>query len=832
METNDTISTAATHPPGVDDFARALELLGTGADLTAVLDQIARTIEDQFPGTRCSVMLTSVSGTTLFHAAGPSIPNPFARSCVAIPIAEGSGVCGTAAFRLARFTVTDTQSHPYTKVFASLSRQFELRSCVSEPIIGTDGKLLGTFAIYGPVAGQSPIADFRPLINATHLARVAIEKHARDAAAARARELAEFAQSCAASGLWDYDPATHRLEVSQSYRDLYGFSPHEPVDLDRWRSRVHPDDLAHAVRAQRDSIESDATDIHSEFRIVHPARGIRWISAIGRITRDAEGRAVRIAGINIDVTRLRQTERALAENQRRFESFAEAIHAVLYVLDLRTQAVVYTNPAFDEVFGRPRASLHQDRRLWQMCIHPDDRADIGERFDAFCRAGPDARFHAEYRILRPDGSVRWLRDSAVHVRGQDADSPSDTIVGIAEDITERKHDEARRAELEGRLRQHERLEGLGVLAGGVAHDFNNLLVGILGNIALAAQEVPRSSRAADLLRQAELAAQRAADLTRQLLAYAGKGSSAAQRIDLVTLAHEVVDYSRRAVSPLIRITIRAPRAAVPVHADPTQLRQVLSNLIQNAADALGAEPGAIEVAVDRADLAAADLEGMVGADRAAPGPYARLTVSDTGPGMSPDVASRVFDPFFTTKFTGRGLGLAATLGIVRGHGGVIGLKTSVGQGTAFTVAIPAPHAESDLSARDADPRSANVPPRATILVVDDEPLVLELIATSLEQAGFTVRRAASSSAALEDFAINAPDAVVMDLTMPGVPGASLLASIREVAPSLPVLVVSGYADAAVRTDERAGPTAFLPKPFSPDELVEAVWGVLQAAPRG
>lgn len=393
------------------------------------------------------------------------------------------------------------------------------------------------------------------------------------------------------------------------------------------------------------------------------------------------------------------------------------------------------------------------------------------------------------------------------------------------------------AVLEQRLQETQKLESLGLLAGGVAHDFNNLLVGILGNASLVFEELADRPDARARVGQLVQASRRAADLTRQLLAYSGKGRFVVETIDASALVRELSDLLRTSLPDRASLQLHLPERGPFVHADATQLRQVVLNLITNASDALGPDGGTIRVSTRSAQHDAESLLRSYGSTDLVPGPYVHIEVADTGVGMDHETLAQMFDPFFTTKETGHGLGLAATLGIVRGHGGLVKVYSEPGHGTTIQVLLP----ESEEAAR-LDDRAA-APARAVdrdaalkgILVVDDEEVVRSLARAVLERAGHVVVEAVDGEDALRRFCA-APEEValvILDMTMPRMSGVECLRELRAVRPDVPVLLSSGYneQDAVARVAGR-GLAGFLQKPYTAAELLEKVEQAFQGSQRG
>jgi PAS domain S-box-containing protein len=406
-------------------------------------------------------------------------------------------------------------------------------------------------------------------------------------------------------------------------------------------------------------------------------------------------------------------------------------------------------------------------------------------------------------------------------------APATLVVG--RDLTERRRNEEERHKHERQMQHAQRLESLGVLAGGVAHDFNNLLVGILGNASLALMDLTGDSPVREAVNQIELAARRAAELTQQILAFAGKGRTDTQEMDLSSLVREMGQLVEPAVSKKAQVTYELPDTLPGVKGDPGQIRQVAMNLIINASDSLGGKAGTISVSTSMQEVTPTGGPELVGGERLEPGHYVALRVEDDGCGMEADTLARIFEPFFTTKFTGRGLGLAATLGIVRSHGGGIAVRSVPGGGTTMTVLFPPSQSVVPETDGGDSPSAPKWTGGGTVLVVDDEPSVRKLVRAALSRNGFAVIEARNGAEGVV-MALDPAgevDVVVLDLTMPEMDGREALAVIRERRPDLPVLLSSGYPPEEVDLKRAPGePTDFLKKPYGPSELLDAVSGLL------
>ncbi len=398
----------------------------------------------------------------------------------------------------------------------------------------------------------------------------------------------------------------------------------------------------------------------------------------------------------------------------------------------------------------------------------------------------------------------------------------DGTVAVGLDVTKTRAAQAR-------MQHAQKLESLGILAGGIAHDFNNLLVGMLGNASLALMDLPQDAPMREAVQRIEKAAARGSELTRQLLAYSGKGRFVVELIDLGRLVEEMTELLQVSLSSKAVLRLDLDEGAPPVRADASQLRQVVMNLITNASDAVAHRSGAISVRVGAMHCDAAYLDTLV-AEGLEDGLYCFIEVSDTGPGMSPEVVARMFDPFFTTKRAGHGLGMAAVDGIVRGHGGGIKVYSEEGKGTTVKVLLPAEVGEDATTSVELPPDRPTVAGEGLcVLVADDQETVREVARAVLERAGYRVLLAIDGIAAIEAFDqhVGVVDAAVIDLTMPRASGEEVFRHIRSLRPGLPVLLTSGYNEQdATSAFVGKGLAGFLQKPWRARALLEKLEEVL------
>jgi PAS domain S-box-containing protein len=530
----------------------------------------------------------------------------------------------------------------------------------------------------------------------------------------------------------------------------------------------------------------------------------------------------RFAVISYDVTERKRAEAALRESEERFRTLVESQGEGIGVVD-EQERFVFVNPAAEEIFGVTRGSL-AGRTLLEFLDEADRRlveVQSGQR-----RAGEKSVY--ELAIRRPDGAERVLMVTATPRFWEDGAYAG--TLGVFRDVTDLKRAEAERLGLERQMQQTQKLESLGVLAGGVAHDFNNLLTSILGNASLAQAELAADG-SGQHLREIEEAARRAADLCRQMLAYAGKGRFMIEQLDLNDVIEKMLQLLRTSTSKKAVLKLDLGTGLPAVRGDATQIRQILMNLITNASESLGEGEGVIAVSTTARHCTSAELrEGLLRQELPA-GRYVCVEVTDTGCGMDPETQRRIFEPFFTTKFTGRGLGLSAVLGIVRGHQGTLQLESRPGEGTTFRVWFPA---APDAGAAGVAPAAAvgRAPWRGSgvVLLVDDEEGVRKVGQRMLERLGFEVVTAADGDEALERYRERKkPFALVLlDLTMPRRDGAETLVELRRLDPGVRVMIASGYTEVDVAGrfagQELAG---FVQKPFDLVELQSRLRAALE-----
>ncbi|MCX7016236.1 MAG: response regulator [Candidatus Sumerlaeota bacterium] len=524
-----------------------------------------------------------------------------------------------------------------------------------------------------------------------------------------------------------------------------------------------------------------------------------------------------------EVARRRRTEEALTESEDRLRVLFEYAPDAYWLVN-RKGTLIDGNRAAEDAFGCSKEEFvgrsFQDLHL----LSADDlrRAALLLSENAIENpAGP-----IEWTLRRRNNTVLVVETRTYPVRHQD----QTLILAISRDVSERKRAEEEKARLETQMRNAQKLESLGVMAGGIAHDFNNLLMGVLGHVGLAQRKLAPASPVQSNLEKIEQSALRAAELTRQMLVYCGKGRMVVQPLNLSSLVKGAYRLFEASAPKKVSFRYELEDGLPDMKGDPGQIRQVLVNLAVNAWEAVGEGRGEIAIRtgamhVDRRYLAETHLD-----DDLPEGEYVYIEVSDNGCGMDEETRSRIFDPFFSTKFPGRGMGLAAGLGIVRAHCGAIRVATQPGRGSTFRALFPSLPRAPETSAKTAPAPGAR-PEHATVLVVDDEEMVRSAAADMLGHSGFTVLTAADGVEAVDLFRRNAAriGVVLLDLTMPRMDGREAFRRLRELRPDATVILSSGYSEQEA-ADQFGGEglAGFIHKPYTWDSLLATIREALTA----
>ncbi len=490
----------------------------------------------------------------------------------------------------------------------------------------------------------------------------------------------ELALKGADLGMWDWNIPAGEVFYGDRWARILGYSPGEvEPDMSFWERLVHPEDKGHVRELIRNHLKGASPGFECEYRLWTRSGRWKWILAKGRVTeRDSDGRALRMTGTYMDITQRKEAELAL----RLFRQIIEHTSEAIAIRD-RKGRLVYTNPAHEALFGHP---FHEAVCLDQHDHHPPEAVQILMN-EVLPRLYRGEGWEGELEAFDSLGRrfVLWERADAIC----DEDGNVLYTFGIMHDVSDQKAAEARRLDMERRLLLSEKRESLGAMASAVAHHFNNLLMGVLGNLELLQDLLDPEGRGPAILGQAQRAARRASELSRVMMTYMGQGVGIRTMQDVSTLVSSTLPLVEDSPSDNVSWKTRLARDLPRVMVDADALRQVLINLAHNAVESLDGGDGTISVSTGTLFCDEYCLESKLGGDALPPGEYVYIEMADNGCGMSSEVVSRMFDPFFSTKFTGRGLGLASVLGIVRAHEGAIEVMSEPGQGARVRILLPA-----------------------------------------------------------------------------------------------------------------------------------------------
>jgi two-component system cell cycle sensor histidine kinase/response regulator CckA len=590
-----------------------------------------------------------------------------------------------------------------------------------------------------------------------------------------------------------------------------------------WQSVHDPAVLPQVMERWQRSIHTGES-FEMEFPLRSVDGGFRWFLTRVAPLRNLSGKITRWYGTNTDITEikdvvslLRESEEKLRQSEDRLRISLDAAQMGIWDWNLLTGEIIWSDRCRQLFAMEPHDKVTHEEFL--RAIHPDDRHLIDRTMRDALEQRKD--YSAVMRTLFPDGTVRWVLSNGRAL--YDEAGRQVRMMGVAQDITQRHL-------VEERIRQTQKLESLGILAGGIAHDFNNLLTGIMAGASLALDEIGEDSSIGPLLHAVLNSGDRAADLTRQMLAYSGKGQFLLHHVNLSKKVLKTIPLIEHFISKKIRLELNLSENLPLIEADRSQIDQVIMNLLTNAGEAIGDQAGTIAIGtgVEHIDELSPRSESLR-AEGLQAGSYVTLTIRDTGCGMDQAQQSRIFDPFFTTKATGRGLGLAAIHGIVRGHKGTIEVASKPGKGTLFRVLFPA----SAMGSEQVDLTQPVFPPKttedATILVVDDEELVRHVARAVLESRGHRVFVAKSGGEAIDLLKrhFDQISLVLLDLSMPGLSGSELLPLLRTIQPNLRIVISSGFSEAdVVRQFENEQISGVLHKPYLAAALINAVGAAL------
>ena len=642
----------------------------------------------------------------------------------------------------------------------------------------------------------------------------------------RYRTLVESAQD----PIFVADASGRYLYVNTAAATFIGMTPDYVIG--KTVDELFPPDVAERYRAGVTSVIATGDTLAAE-DVLEIDGQMRWMSTIVQPVRDRHGAITAAQAIVRDITKLKQAEGALRESEERLRQAVRVSNIGIFDHNHVTDAV-YLSPeqrailGLDENQNEPAlgSDLLPSKNGWAL-VHPEDRERVVSEVRR-AHEGGDGIYDSEYRMVRRDGTVRWVTvRSQTFFEGSGETRRPVRSVGATRDITEQKEAEEERGRLHAQLIQAQKMESIGRLAGGVAHDFNNMLGVILGHVELLMGQVDATGPIFADLQQIKNAAQRSADLTRQLLAFARRQTVAPKVLDLNDVVAGSIQMLRRMIGEDIELVWLPGRDLWPVRIDPIQVHQILANLSANARDAIA---GVGRFTVRTENVAFDDVYCMTHTGFL-PGQYVVLDVTDDGRGMDAETQAHIFEPFYTTKAEGygTGLGLATVYGIVQQNEGLIEAKSAVGVGTSVRILLPRFKGETAAaSTQDQGDAQAG---SETVLLVEDEPMVLRLSKRSLERLGYKVLTASTPGEAIRLSAEHAGDIdlLITDVVMPEMNGRDLAEQLSSVDPRLKKLFVSGYsASALAPRGVLDDGVHFLQKPFTLNDLAVKVREVLEA----
>ncbi len=575
------------------------------------------------------------------------------------------------------------------------------------------------------------------------------------------------------------------------------------------------DDDRERLRSAFANVKKSGHSAIVDYRLRHRNGTVRIVETEVSLIKDKDGRSVGYRGVSRDVTE----RKTLTAELQRYKDFVENVEDGCYELDLKGYNI-FCNRATERIMGYTHAELAAVNH--KIFTKPEDMEEIRKVFEAIYRTGQPAKPYLR-EVIRKDGETRIVITSTSLIR--DADGKPTGFRGIIQDITERKNLEEKERKLMEKLHQSQKMEAIGTLAGGIAHDFNNLLMGILGYTSLMLLDLSPGHAYFEKLKAIESIVRSGADLSKQLLAYARGGRYEVKTLNLNDVIEKTASMFGRT-----KKEIEIHQALLPelwsVEADPAQIEQVLMNLFVNAWQAM---PGGGSIYLSSHNLFLD--EQYVRAYDTKPGPFVRISITDTGVGMDEQVKARIFEPFFTTKGMGRGtgIGLASVYGIVRGHKGIITVYSEKGQGANFNIYLPA--SDKQAERLDARPDAQSVQGHETILLAEDETMIAEVTTEMLRSLGYEVLNASTGEEAAEMYRQNRDriDLVIMDMIMPGGGGGPAVDKISAINPEARIILSSGYSLNGMIKEvmDRGGIRGFIQKPFLINELSEKIREILR-----
>jgi len=760
----------------------------------------------------------------------------------------GVGLCGCSARDGRRLVVEDL--HETSDQYTALARPFGIKACACHPLI-SQGQVLGTLSFCALNRNQFTEDELSLMQAVADLVAIAIDRKQTEEKLRRAHdelemrvaertvELAEMVNELqkgikerertelalrqseeryalavdgANDGIWDIDLLNGEVFYSSRWKRMLGYEDNEISScLEELESRIHPDDCKGVMETRKAYLEGFIPTYEVKYRLRHKNGCYRWVRARGACLRDSEGKPYRMAGSHTDITERKRIKGALLESEKRYRVLFEESKDTVFIVDTRGK-LVDINPAGSELLGYTKEELLALDLVHDLHITPQARSQFRKKLvpEGYVK-------DAELELRTKNGGTVVVNVSASIM--YDAEGRLSGYRGIAHDVTERKR-------LEQQLLQAQKMESIGLLAGGVAHEFNNILTGIIG----CADELQESIDEYDVRSQSSIktiqsAAKHAAEFTRNLLSFSRKQMMTLQPVVVNDVTTDTLKLLLKMLSKNIHFSLDLSSEMLTVMADSGQLSQVLVNLAINARDAM---PHGGQVKI-KTWLASLDEETAQKHGLEVPGNYAVISVSDSGTGMDEKTLDRIFEPFFTTKEVGKGtgLGLSVVYGIIKQHKGAILVESKPGDGTVFTIYLPmvkaeipkVQHQEKILPTEDT----------GTILVAEDEEFVRYFLKTTMSRAGYQLLVAGDGKEALRKFKKHQDtiSLVISDMIMPKMNGRVLYEEICKINPLIKMIFISGYsADLINCNGMPADQVRFVTKPFSMEDLFKEINSIL------
>jgi PAS domain S-box-containing protein len=643
------------------------------------------------------------------------------------------------------------------------------------------------------------------------------ERRQAEMALRESEERLSLALKASGVGTWNWNVSDNTIKLDDYIQPLFGLNKGAySGNYEDFLDTIHPDDRNLIKREFLNTIKKD-TEYNTEHRVVWPDGSIHILASRGKVYRDKNGGALHMTGVCWDITEHKKAEEALRKSKERLDISQKVGKIGSFEWDIKAKRGVWSEE-LEALYGLQSGEYSGRYRDWKKLIHPEDLPTVLEDLN---RSVKEGEFISEWRILLPDGNIRWLNARAKLF--YDKSGNPLRIVGVNMDVTEHKQAQTERRMLEEQLLQSQKMESIGRLAGGVAHDFNNLLTAILGYSQLLQRRLGVNDVLQSEISEIIKAAQRAENLTRQLLAFSRKQTLQPKVLDINYVITDLHKMLSRLIGEDIDLIMNLKPDLWRVKVDPGQIEQVIVNLVINARDAMPVG-GKLSITTNHLTIENDDTFKELGIIR---GNYIRVTIKDNGCGMDATTKAHIFEPFFTTKESGKGtgLGLATVYGVVKQSGGHITVHSKVNQGTTFHIYLPSVEQNAE-AAPDGENGDSPVPGSETILLAEDDPFVRTLSARVLRDQGYTVIETTNGEDALKLVRENTEQIIhllMTDVIMPRMSGKQLSEEVKQLRPDIKILYTSGYVDTSL-LDYGVLDTniPFLQKPFTPLTLARTI----------